>query len=403
MTPARAAADRRPERGGADLDPGPRPARLFAPASLGLSPRMLLRPRAKRGVLPFPFSDSRARYFHLGRNGIYALAQHWKLEGREVLFPAYFHGVELEALLHAGVRPRFYRVRPRMRVETSDIVSRIGPDTRAIYLIHYLGFPGPAAELAQVARERGLLLIEDCALSLLSRAGDRPLGSWGDAAIFCLYKTLPVPNGGVVVLRTGEPLALAPGQPPSLASTVAQVGRCLDRNLRVHGPRWPRGTLNAVRAAGRTVARVVGTTGVEVGTNHFALSQAGWAMSRVSHRIVSGQDFPAIVERRRQNYRYLRDRLHDIAPPVFADLPAGVCPHSYPLQAPNKPALVAQFLARGVEAVNLWFPNHARGPREPYPEAEDLRRTVLELPCHQDLTPQAIGRVAEVARAILGR
>src|SRR5438093_7846855 len=213
--------------------------RLFAPAYPGLTPRMLL-PRAKAGM-PFPFNDSGARYFYLARNGIYALARLWGLNGREVLFPAYFHGVELEALLHAGVRLRFYPVREGMRVQVDDVVSRIGADTRAVYLIHYLGFPAPVAELAQVAHERGLLLIEDCALALLSCAGGRPLGSWGDAAIFCLYKTLPVPNGGAVVLRNGRSPALPEGDPPSWVSTSASIAGSLTRHLQIHGHRWQRG------------------------------------------------------------------------------------------------------------------------------------------------------------------
>lgn len=403
MTPDRAPAGLLAGPMGALVDDGLRRDRLFASAYLGLSPRMLWTRRAESTAPVLPFSDPRARYFYLARNGIHALAQLWKLAGREVLFPAYFHGVELEALLHAGAQVRFYPVRQRMRVEVPDVVSRIGPQTRAIYLIHYLGFPGPAAELAEAARARGLLFIEDCALSLLSCSGDGPLGSWGDAAIFCLYKTLPVPNGGAVVLRTGDPSALPQGQPPSWASTFAELAGCLDRHLRVQGHRWQREALKAIRITGRTATRALGGARVQVGTNHFTPSDAHLAMSNVSHRIIAGHDFAAIVRKRRENYLQLRDLLQDVAPPIFTDLPDGVCPHSYPVQVPDKPAAVEQFLVRGVEAVNLWFPNHPRGPQEPYPEVDELRRTVLELPCHQDLTPPAIERVARVAREVLAR
>ena len=37
------------------------------------------------------------------------------------------------------------------------------------------------------------------ALSLLSEPDGEPLGSFGDWSIFCLYKTLPVPNGALLV------------------------------------------------------------------------------------------------------------------------------------------------------------------------------------------------------------
>lgn len=384
----------------ADLDAAHDRDRLFAPTYAGLTPRMLLR-TAKADGMPFPFNHSRVRYFYLARNGIYALARLWCLNAREVLFPAYFHGVELEALLQAGVRVRFYPVHQRMRVDVDEVVSRISRDTRAIYLTHYLGFPGPVEELARVTRERGLLLIEDCAHALLSGGGDRPLGSWGDAAIFCLYKSLPVPNGGALVLRSGEPSALPEGDLPSWTSSLRLVGDTLERHLQIHDRGLQRRLLKTLRAGGRRAARLLGGRRVEVDTEHFEPAYALLAMSKVSHRIIAAQDFPAIVENRRRNYLQLLDSLGGIAPPVFDGLPAGVCPLSYPLRVRNKPAVVERFLARGVDAVNMWFPNHPAGPAEPYPEVDELRRTVLELPCHQDLTPQMIERVASIARDIL--
>ena len=385
----------------ADADRGRRRP-LFATAYPNLSPGMLL-PRVGSRAKAFPFDDPSTRYFYLARNGIYALARTWKLAATEVLFPAYFHGVELEALLRAGAEPRFYPVRKGMRVELDDVLSRIGPKTRAVYLIHYLGFPGPVAELARICRDRGLLLIEDCALALLSRVADRPLGSFGDAGVFCLYKTLPVPNGGAVVLRQGAASALDEGERPSWASTLAFAAGWLDRHLQIQGSRWRRGLLGALRATGKRTARATGRTPVPIGTDHFEPSGAGLAMSRLSARIADAQDFPEVVARRRRNYLHLLERLEGVAPPIFEEgLPAGVCPLSYPIQVRNKPALVERFLDSGVEAVNCWFPDHPAGPREPFPEVDELRRTVLELPCHQDLTPEAMERVAGVARHVLG-
>src|SRR5204862_512234 len=70
---------------------------------------------------------------------------------------------------------------------------------RVLYVIHYLGWPQPILELRELCKERGIVLIEDCALSLLSQFNGRPLGTFGDYSVFCLYKTLPVPNGGMLI------------------------------------------------------------------------------------------------------------------------------------------------------------------------------------------------------------
>ena len=65
-----------------------------------------------------------------------------------------------------------------------------------MYLIHYLGFPQDAPGWLRWCRERGLLLIEDAAQAWLASVGGRPLGSFGDMAIFSFYKAVGVPEGG---------------------------------------------------------------------------------------------------------------------------------------------------------------------------------------------------------------
>jgi DegT/DnrJ/EryC1/StrS aminotransferase family len=78
-------------------------------------------------------------------------------------------------------------------------------ETKAILVIHEYGFPHPQlSELLEVAHERGIPLIEDCAHSLDSALDDRPLGSYGDFAIFSLPKVLPVASGGILVSAAGD-------------------------------------------------------------------------------------------------------------------------------------------------------------------------------------------------------
>jgi hypothetical protein len=243
-------------------------AGLVASALPALRPGMVL-PRTRRGAVPFPFDDPGVRYFYYARNGVYALARLWNLAGREVLFPAYFHGVELEALLDAGVRPRFYPVHERMRVDPGEVEKRIGPETRAIYLIHYVGFPGPVEELRELCDRRGLLLVEDCALALLSALGDRPLGTFGDASIFCLYKTLPTPNGGALVICGGGPIGLPEGDPPPVAATFSHAASSLLVGLELSGGAAGRVLRRVARGVGRAAARVVRAQRVPTGTQHF--------------------------------------------------------------------------------------------------------------------------------------
>src|SRR5438270_11382444 len=150
-------------------------------------PHMLV-PRPSAAVpLVFPFDQPGLRYRYFARNAVWDAVQLLGLSGKQVLLPAYHHGVELETLLAAGVKPIFFRVDAQMHADLEDAKKRLTPDTAALYLIHYAGFPQDVEGARQLCKEAGLHFVEDCALSLLSRRGREPLGSFGDVSIFCLY------------------------------------------------------------------------------------------------------------------------------------------------------------------------------------------------------------------------
>jgi dTDP-4-amino-4,6-dideoxygalactose transaminase len=343
---------------------------------------MLLRQNGN-GPLPYPFQIPDISYFYLARNAIYALARYWNLADQEVLFPSYFHGVELEALLAAGVKPKFYPIHRGMRAEFQEIIDRVSPKTRAVYLIHYLGFAGPVRELVDFCRANRLLLIEDCALALLSSLGSTPLGSFGDASVFCLYKTLPVPDGGALCLREGECADFGRGRAPSITSTVAHSFSGWSRG-HVHAHQ----ALEAIRTVKDGSHSVPGV--VAIGSRHFDQRHADIRMSQISRWIIAAQDFDSIVRIRRRNYLHLHHRLAQACSPVFKQLPDGVCPLFYPIETRDKPRFLADLSARGIEAVNFWSRSHDLVPPGVFPETDEMRRTVVELPCHQDLTLDAM-------------
>jgi dTDP-4-amino-4,6-dideoxygalactose transaminase len=353
----------------------------------------MLRPRVRPLDSTFPFDQSRVVYYYLARNAIYALARAWKLSGQEVLFPAYFHGVELDALLAAGVRPVFFPVGDRMDVRGEDVLSRITPRTRAVYLIHYLGFPAPVREVVAGCRERGIPVIEDCALALLSRDGERSLGALGDAAVFCLYKTLPVPDGGALVVRdstdVGRPV------PPPLRAPIGAAASSLVQHFETNGNRVARLAVTTARRLGRRALRRVSPEHVGVGSQLFESRHAHLGMSPLSRLVLASQRFPAVVERRRRNFEQLLARLSPLAAPVFDHLPSGVCPLFYPLRVRDKPAVMRRLAARGIETVDFWSLGHPAVSAGAFPAIDALRRSIVELPCHQGLTPAAVERVAE--------
>jgi dTDP-4-amino-4,6-dideoxygalactose transaminase len=379
-----------------------RPAWKYVPALPTLWPGMLF--SRARAVPPFPFEAPGVSFFYFGRAAVWTLARVLRLDGAEVLAPAYHHGVEIEALLDAGASVRFFRVGPRMQVDPDDIARQIGPRTRAVYFIHYLGFPGPAAALRALCDAKGLLLVEDCALALLSRDGERPLGTSGDAAIFSLYKTLPLPNGGALVLNGSRPRGLPAAPEPPLASTLSHLAAALLSNLQFRGGAFGRALRSGLRGLGRGAVAAMGLSRVPTGTQHFDRAHAELGMSALASRIALAQDFSAIVERRRRNFFLLLGHLRELAPPLFSQLPPGVCPLFFPLRVAGDKAKVAEMLgSRGIETVDFWRHGHPTCPPGEFPDAEALRRGVLEIPIHQDLSPQAmVGLARAVCEVVRG-
>jgi dTDP-4-amino-4,6-dideoxygalactose transaminase len=374
----------------------------FAPTLPGLRMRDLV---PKSGALRhFPFNEGAVEYFYNARSAIYTLADVFGLRGEEVLFPSYCCGVDLEALLAAGVVPKFYPVRADMRIDISEIASRLGPATKAVYLIHYLGFPSPVEELVALCRERGVPLIEDCALALFSRQGNRPLGSFGDAAVFSLYKSLPVPSGGVLVFNDGIPRKLSQRQSPPLRSTLSLLRLSLQRNLEMSGSVWGQRALAAVRVAVKKMRPSIAETPViEVMTEKFDTDVCRFRMSQLSHWIVRSVNPKHIVEHRRENFMALHEALQGVVQPVFNHLPDGVCPLFYAIKVADNRATMAALRARGIEAWAFWWPTHPKLMEAPCAEALELRRRVVVIPCHEGITPKGIEKVAGAVTGILNQ
>lgn len=134
-------------------------------------------------------------------------------------FQAYeINDIEVETLLQKGLKLVYYRVDDKMRIGFDHLESLITSKSRAIYAIHYIGFPQPVKRLSDLAFKYNLKFIEDCALSLFSSSPEGPLGKTGDISIYCLYKTLPAPHGGLLVLNN----------PDWISTTTILANRLLD-------------------------------------------------------------------------------------------------------------------------------------------------------------------------------
>jgi dTDP-4-amino-4,6-dideoxygalactose transaminase len=343
--------------------------------------------RWPRETLPFPLDDPRCRLFRRARHGLWhAIRARGFQPEDEVLVPEYHHGSEIETLLAAGLRPRFYRCDDRLVPDIADLERLRGERVRALLLIHYLGFPQDAARWRQWATDHRLALVEDAAQAWLSERDGRPTGSAGDIAIFCLYKTLGLSDGGAVV--SSPPLTVPVAVP---GRGLGSLATGLKRRLR---QRWD---LRAVFGRPSYVPFDPEQDPFEVGDPVSAPSRVtGFVIRRVA-------DFE-IAARRRANYLILLDQLRELVASPFSELPEGASPLQFPIRVGEKSTVLERLASAGVEGADMWPRAHPAAEPSQSEQVRRLRTELVGLPVHHLLGESELARIADAARsAVSGR
>jgi len=371
----------------------------FIPVLPAPSPTALAR---RQRALPFPFSHPRYYDYYFGRNAVWHGMKQIGLPGsRRILVPAYHHGVEIEAILQAGYQVDFYRIDLRLQIDLEDLEKKITPETGMIYLIYYLGFPHPIDEIVRICKTRGLFLVEDCALSLFSEVNGKPMGSFGDVGIFSFHKTLPLPNGGgLVVNRTDGPLPPERVGPP-LVSTLSHLTGGIMNRLKMSHPTTGALIHSVSREFVSTLLKIGKVPRTSVANMEFDMAKVDWGMSALSKAILQTIDSAEVVSRRRENFNYLLKTLDCRERFIFDTLPPGVCPLFFPLLVEEKEQFCRKLMARGIETVDFWGIPHPSVPKGTYGEVEYVRARLLELPIHQGLHQGHLDYMIEVLREML--
>ena len=334
---------------------------------------------ARKQPLPFPLDDPRCRVFARARQGLWHAIPALGLgRGDSVLVPAYHHGSEIEAWARAGVKCHFYDVGDDLQPDGSvaEIADRTG--AKALHLTHFLGLPQDAPRWRSFCDERNMLLVEDVAQAWLGQVDGSPLGSFGDAAIFCLYKSFGVPDGGAV---------LATGVIPTPEGGGAGWSKAARRTAA-----WVVGRSSAAARATARLAESDGSFSVEediaLGDDRSlgAMGATGWLLPHVYR--------PDAVEKRLRNHRFLAKELGDLVVPPFRDLPQGAAPFAFPIAVGDKRLAHKALGERGIDAQDFWSHPHPSLPAG-FPVSERLRATVLALPVHQELRHKDLARMVD--------
>lgn len=365
----------------------------------GLRPWDLFQSRRDRRM-PYPLNNANRLSFCVARSGIYHLFRALQLKKDDlVLVPDYHSGNEVSAIKAAGASILYYPIRRNLEPDL-DALSRLAKlNPRVIYVIHYLGWPQPMREIEALCRACGSILVEDCALSLLSEVDSKPLGTFGDYSIFCLYKTLPVPNGGVLV-QNREALADLTALELERCPRLSGVGRSAELALEALRSRFD-GIGRALFSIKRRIGQMLRASSVRqvpVGNIGWNIDDVNIAMSPISDTVMDGLAYDEIRQRRRENFLHMRGQLEGRASILREDLPEGVCPLFFPILVRDKHAAARALWERGIGAVEFWNEGGEGASPDCGPDARYLRAHVLELPIHQDVSPAQVDYIAGQVR-----
>lgn len=359
----------------------------YIPCAPTLSPRYLFQ-TPRNETLPYPLCEKNGRFFYRARVAIFHLIRALRFQAQDtVLVPDYHSGGEVEAIRSAGANIYYYPIRKDLKPDLERLehaCRKLRP--RALFTIHYLGWPQPIEDLAYICRKYEMLLIEDCALSPFSKTSHGSLGTYGHYSVFCLYKTLPIPNGGILLQNSAslEELTHLKLRPCGLRPIA---GRSTDLFLEWFRSRFNR-TGAALTLAKATVGRYLSAIGVEsvpIGDVGFEPSHLDVGMSSICHALLKRFDYFQITESRRRNYRYLHDRLSGHVNLLDKKLESGVCPIYFPILAADKASTAKALRKRGISAIEFWNYGAFGASDHENPDARFLRKHLLELPVHQDL------------------
>lgn len=288
--------------------------------------------------------------------------------GDEVIVPTFTYIASVNAITYSGATPVFVDSLPgTWQMDPDDVRRKLSARTRAIEAVHLYGHPCEMDELAAIASERGLFLVEDCAEAFGARYRGRPVGSFGQISAYSFFgnKTITTGEGGMV---------------------TTQEESLHDRVMRLKGQ-----GLAKYREYWHDI----------IGFN-FRMTNVCAAIGLA--QLEQADDF---IARKAQLAQWYREALWDVPQVLFHATQPHVT-HSHWMvtvlvdQAIDRQPLRDLLARHGIETRPAFYPVHLMPPYgaryQQHPVAEDLGRRGINLPSYPDLTREQVREITHLIR-----
>ena len=106
----------------------------------------------------------------------------------EIIVPPLGWVSDISSVTQLGMTPVFVDISmDNLSITSENIKQAITDKTKAIVLVHCLGFNAINEEIIKIAKEKNILLIEDCCESHGATFNNQKVGTFGDISIFSFY------------------------------------------------------------------------------------------------------------------------------------------------------------------------------------------------------------------------
>ncbi len=324
-----------------------------------------------------------------GRTAFEIALQDLDLGEAPILVPDYICGASLLPVLERRARPYdFYPVGASLEIDAEAVASQVAASgAGAVLLINYFGLIDQeplARRLRSESPDLRILLDEVQALYDLRARPDAL--DWADYRFVSFRKFLPLPDGGILLSRRSLQADLGP---PNGERIGGQLVAAVLRDAFLEGH------CDGLDAA------AVESTYLELFAAADAQDPGAAGMSALASALLQRLPLADFAQRRRENYRHLNERLHDVegVAPLFQALPETAVPLALPVvvAAGQRDALRASLRDRGIYCPVHW-PLGGRLLQEASPDCRARAESLLSLPVDQRYGPSELDRMLAAIR-----
>lgn len=125
--------------------------------------------------------------------------------GQEVIVPSFTFAATANSVALTGATPVFADIEPDyFNLDAAAVEAAITDRTVGIMPVHLYGHPADMTALQAVADKHGLKIYEDAAQAHGASWAGRPVGTFGEFAMFSLYPTKNMTSGEGGMVSTGD-------------------------------------------------------------------------------------------------------------------------------------------------------------------------------------------------------